>query len=750
MHVEPGAFLGPYQVLSLIGRGGMGEVYRALDPRLGREVAIKTVAAQLAGDATAIARFEREARIVAALSHPSILAIYDIGTLDDGLFLVTELLQGETLGQRLSRGPLPWPDAIDVAAAVADGLASAHEQSVVHRDLKPDNVFLTDGGRVKILDFGLARDVNAAADPFEAVTRSWRTEPGLIVGTVAYMSPEQVKGERLDARSDIFSLGCVLFEMLAGRPLLARTTVAESIAALLTEAAPALSASGVQVPGDLDRLVLRCLEKDPERRFQTTRDLAAALGRIAAGSAPLPAVVEQASVAVLPFVSLGADPDNECFADGITEDVIAHLSKIRVLKVISRTSVMAFKQREQSVRQIGQQLGASTVLEGSVRRAGNRVRIVAQLVDTRDERHVWAETYDRELTDIFAIQTDVALRIAEALRAELSLDERDRIGRQPTRDLEAYTTYLQGRHAFIQFTAAGIRQSLVFFEQAIARDPAFALAHAAMAASYVQIGIEGLGPLTALEAYALGKQCVTRALTLDAQLAEAHGIAGLLLFVSDFEWDAGERELRLALALSPGYADAYDHLGWLCSAVGRHDEALAALKRARELDPLAHRSDVASELLRGGRFDEARDEAGHLLEAEPGYARGHALYGWALVKLGRGEEGVAALERAVSLAPGLTLFLGQLGQAYAMTGATERARAILQQLHERAAHDAVSPYHFAYVYTGLGDAEAALDWLERGYEQRSGAVYGMKGSFLFTSLHSHPRFRTLLKKMNLA
>jgi eukaryotic-like serine/threonine-protein kinase len=751
MGVESGTSLGPYQILSLLGAGGMGEVYRAHDPRLARDVAVKTIAASLAGDPDALARFQREARAIAALSHPNILAIYDIGSHNGVWYLVTELLQGETLGRRLTRGKLAWKQAVEIAARVADGLAAAHAHGVVHRDLKPENIFITADDRIKILDFGLAKQTSAEEGSADAVTRSYPTEPGSILGTIGYMSPEQVQGLVPDARSDIFALGCVLHEMLSGRRLFQRSSTAETIAAILKDPAPSSSDSSAGVPAELDRVLMRCLEKDRARRFQSAQDLAFALASIATGSVAVRPVApaSRRSVAVLPFLNLSADPDNEFFADGITEDVIAHLSKVRSIKVISRTSVMKFKKREQSLRDIGEQLGAATLLEGSVRRAGNRVRIVAQLIDRDSDEHVWAETYDRDLTDIFAIQTDVALQIAGALRAELSADERSRIRRQPTHDIHAYELYLHGRHQLIQYTAESYVESVRFFEQAVAQDPGFALAYADMAIAYSEMGSEAVGSLVPMEAYARARAAAQKALAIDDTLGEAHGAMGLILFTAEFDWKGAERELLRALELNPGDTHAHDHYGWWCSAQCRFEESLRSVRRARELDPLAHPTDVATELLRAGRFAEALDEAQHIVEANPAFPRSHSLLGWALIKSGRSAEGLTALERAAALAPGRTIFLGQLGQAYAMTGATEKAREILRQLGDRATRERVPPYHFAYIHTGLGEPDAAIDWLERGYEERAGGIYGVKGSFLFTTLHGHPRFKALLRKMHL-
>ncbi len=504
-----------------------------------------------------------------------------------------------------------------------------------------------------------------------------------------------------------------------------------------------------------------CFAKDPDERYASTRDLARDLARLRDGTpeagglsprAGVPAADDAAglpSVAVLPFMNMSADPENEFFADGITEDVIAHLAKIRTLRVTSRTSVMAFKKHQQSLREIGTALGVGMLVEGSVRRSGNRVRIVAQLVDPRTDEHLWAETYDRDLDDIFAIQTDVALQIAAALRAELTLEERARIGRRPTRDLEAYQLYLQGRHHFVQFTKAGFARSVALFEQAVARDPHFALAYAAIAQTHTESVNGGISRVVPAEAFARAQQAVNRALAIDDGLAEAHDIVGLLRFTRDFDWKGAEEEFRLALRLSPGSADVYGHLGWLCSAQGRFDESLALLRRARELDPLAVRSDFANELMRAGRTEEALADAQRALTLDPSYPRLHTVFGWACMALGRTAEGLAALERAVELSPDITLFRAQLGQALGMAGHEARARAILAELEVLAERQYVPTYHLAHVHVGLGEREAALDCLERAFEERSGAIYGIKGSFLFASLRDHPRFQALLRRMNL-
>src|SRR5256886_1106168 len=507
---------------------------------------------------------------------------------------------------------------------MASALSYAHAHQVVHRDVKPEKILLHEG-EAMVADFGIALAVNAAAD--QRVTQT-----GFAIGTPEYMSPEQGVGARpLDARSEVYSLACVLYEMLAGEPPFSGPTAQALIAKRMVDPVPAVRRLRSTVPPGVDQALLRALAKAPADRFAS---MAAFMDALTTPAQPRPP-----SVAVLPFRNLSADPENEYFADGITEDVIAHLSKIRALKVISRTSVMPFKQREQSLREIAARLEARTLLDGRVRRVGDRVRIVAQLVDAETDRHLWAETYDRQLTDIFGIQTDVALHIADALKAELSVDEQTRIRKEPTRDLQAYQCYLQGRHWLVGDSPAGPPPAHPVFPRAHAPDP--------------------------------GEPAAARA----------------------------------AASGGPGPA--------------------------------------------GGAGRGPAGGAVRALELDPDHARALATLGWALVKQGMTDEGLANLERAVALTPGNTQWLAQLGQAYALAGKVDRARDLLRQLEERARETYVSPYHLAYVYTGLGEHDRAMDLLERAYEERAGAVYGIQAGFLFAPLRGTPRFQALLGKLNL-
>jgi serine/threonine protein kinase/tetratricopeptide (TPR) repeat protein len=739
------ALAGRYTLERELGRGGMATVWLADDLKHHRKVAIKVLRPEL-GSLLGPDRFAREIRIAASLNHPHILPLHDSGLVPasagtgDLLYYVMPFVAGDSLRGRLAReGALPIDEAIRLIRQVAAALHHAHLKGVIHRDIKPENILLHEG-EAMVADFGIALAAGAAGD-------ERLTESGLMLGTPEYMSPEQATGEReLDARSDVYSLACVLYELLAGEPPHTGGSARIVIAKRFTEAVPRVRRLRPAVPASVEQALMRALAIEPGERFPTTAAFAEALTPSAAGvggSRP-------PSVAVLPFLNLSADPDNEFFADGITEDVIAQLSKIRSLKVISRGSVMGFKQREQNLQEIGVALDVETLLEGSVRRAGDRVRIVAQLIDAPTNRHVWAETYDRQLTDIFAIQTDVALQIATALKAELTRDERTRIHREPTVDVQAYQLYLQGRHCYTRYTEESIRKGIDYFKEAIAGDPGYAMAHVGAALAYAELAAgAGGGTLRPDEAYHEGMEAVSTALRLDPDLGEAHAVLGLLRMVHDFDWAGAEAEFKLALELSPGAADIYDHYGWLCGALERYDEALALVRRAQELDPLTHRADVASTLLRAGRYEEALQASLRAIEFDPEYGRARSTLGWAYLMSGMPDQGVAELEHAVRVVPGNTLYLAQLGEAYGLSGRTEQAREVLRRLEDMSRERYVSPYHMAYVYTGLGEHDAAIGCLERAYEERGGSVYGVKGSFLFTSLRPHPRFRALLAKMNL-
>ena len=595
--VAPGKRLGPYELLSRLGAGGMGEVYRARDTRLGREVAVKVLPESFSDDGEALARFEREARAVASLSHPNILALHDYGQDGGVTYAVMELLEGETLRDRIAAGALPVPRAVSFALQIAQGLTAAHDKGIVHRDLKPENVIVSHDGHVKILDFGLAKSVGVP-EPNPALTGmpTAGTAAGVILGTVGYMSPEQLRGEPAGPESDIFAAGIILYEMIAGRNPFRRGTAAETMVALLREEAPPLSDTGRPVSPELEEILVHCLEKHAGARFQSARDLAFALrvldrsgnraewehtpskpGSSGSGLAASPA---EASVAVLPFRNMSPDPDAEYFSDGITEEIISVLTHVASLRVAARTSSFAFKGKDTDVRIIGQELGVRTVLEGSVRQAGRRLRIHAQLIDVATGYHLWSERYDRELEDVFAVQDEIARSIAETLEPRLTGGGGASLPERPNRDVEAYDLYLKGRHFWKQ---RRMRSAIQQFEAAAEKDPGYADAYTALADSYSIWGF--YGGISTWEAYARARAAAERAQELAPDSAEVHLSLGVIEHYYGWDTAREERELKFAIERNPKLADAYFWLG-LCLAVsGRFEETIEVARKGLALEP---------------------------------------------------------------------------------------------------------------------------------------------------------------------
>jgi serine/threonine-protein kinase len=729
------ALAGRYTIEREVGAGGMARVYLANDLRHHRTVAVKVLRPELS-EALGAERFLREIQTSATLRHPHILPLFDSGEAEGSLFFVMPFVEGETLRDRLNRErQLPIDDAIQIAREVADALSYAHARGVIHRDIKPENILLESGHAV-VADFGIALAATHVEAPSLTLT-------GSSLGTPRYMSPEQAAGGHdVDGRADLYSLACVLFEMLAGQVPFTGPTFERMLYQHMVEAPPPITRFRSGVPAAVIVALNRALAKSPTDRFSTTA---------AFGEALRAQVVERSeakSIAVLPFANLSADPENEYFADGITEDVIAQLSKIRSLKVVSRTSVMQYKKRDHDLREIAARLQVGAILEGSVRRAGNRVRIVAQLIEAATDEHLWAETYDRDLTDIFAIQSEVALHIASALQAKLSSDEQSRIVRKPTVDLQAYALYLQGRAHTLRYTTEGFQKGLEYFERAIQRDPGYAVAYGGIAQAYVELAETGV--MNPDEAYPRAKAAAERAIALDPDLADAHTMMGYVKMTYEFDWTGAEREYKRALELNANSANGYDLYGRFLQSLERYDEAIAMQTRAQELDPIVNKTDVATAYLRASRYQEAIDLAKRAIEIDLADPRPRFTLGWAYLGAGRVAEGLAEMEHAIDMAAPTNIWLAQLGEAYGLNGKRDKAEAILDQLLERARTSYVSPYHFAYVYTGLGRYDEAMDYLERASEQRAGSIYGIKGSFLFKPLRTHPRFVALLRRMNLA
>jgi serine/threonine-protein kinase len=788
--------LGPYEIVAPLGAGGMGEVYRARDTRLGREVAVKVLPEAFAGSPDRQARFEREARAVAALSHPNILAIHDYGTQGGVTYAVMELLEGETLRSRLTKGPLPWREAVEIGAAVADGLAAAHAKGIIHRDLKPENLFLTADGRVKILDFGLAR-MDAPADP-QAETGPYvpaATSPGVVMGTAGYMSPEQVRAQPVDARSDLFSFGCVLYEMLTGKRAFKRETAAETMTAILHDEPADPTSSGQLVPAELGRIIRQCLAKNPNQRLRSARDLALGL-RATAGdptllrlpvghrfswrllvitaAALLVGVIgasvylltrggnrsndgnpaEQAkaieSVAVLPFENEGGDPKTEPLSEGIPETVIHRLSRLRLpdLKVRSLLSVARYKGRKPNLEEIRRELGVGAVVTGRVQQTGGRLVVSVALTDVRDGTEIWCDEYDRKLDDILALQDRVAKDIAAHLRLRLTGDEEHRLVRRDTENSEACQLYLKGRFFWNKRTREGLEKAIECFRKATDADPNYALAYAGLADVYAVFPDNT--DTRPIESIPKAKAAATKALELDDLLAEAHATLAFLTVFYEWNWTEGEKRFQRAIELNPNYATARKWYGQYLIDMGRFDEAEAQLKRAQELDPLSLMVNVSAGwcYFGAGRYDAAIGQCRKTLELDPDFWVAHL--GLAEAYLEKGMFADALTELQTVRQPGNLWRLSLLGRAYALMGRPADAHTVIDDLKRLSQERYVPPVRVAVVYASLGEQSQALDWLEKAYAEQDGWLCELKVEPAYKGLHSEPRYRDLLRRMGLA
>jgi serine/threonine protein kinase/tetratricopeptide (TPR) repeat protein len=772
MPLAPSTRLGPYEILSPLGAGGMGEVYRARDSRLDRDIAIKVLPERLAQDPQSLARFEREAKAVAALSHPNILAIYDIGREHDVTYAVTELLEGESLRSRLGRGALGWRKAAEIGIAIADGLSAAHSKGITHRDLKPENIFLTDDGRVKILDFGLAR--TAAASAAEKAEAPTVTEQGMILGTIGYMSPEQVRGVPADARSDIFSLGCVLYEMVAGRRAFSRASSAQTMAAIL-EAQPAdLATTGKEVPAGLENVITHCLEKDPQQRFHSAHDLALALRATLGGPAAkrLPArwiaacvgvlaVVTAVywfagrpkpidSLAVMPFVNVGDDPNTEYLSDGITENLINSLSQIPKLRVVPRGRVFRYKGHETETEKIARELNVRAVLTGRVVQRGDSLNIQTELVDVAADSQLWGQQYNRKFPEIIPVQEEIAKEVSDKLRLRPTGEERKRLAKRYTENPEAHEFYLKGRYLWHRRTAETLKRAAEYFQQAIDKDPSYALAWAGLADSYAVYSFYEVLPPR--QAAPNAKEAANKALALDDALSEPHAALGLVKHTYDWDWSGAEREFKLAIEINPSYATARSWYSAYLQNTGRWEEATAQAKLAQEADPL---SPMISTVAAQGsywqrRYSDAIEQLGQTLEVDPNFYTARVFLAMAYEQVGRHQEAIAECQKALRLSGGESAALGVLGQAYAMSGKRAEAQKVLAEAKDLSKRRYVAPFDIALIYVGLGENTHALESLERAYEDHSFRLTFIKIWPQFDSLRGEPRFQELLRRMRLS
>jgi serine/threonine protein kinase/Tfp pilus assembly protein PilF len=826
MTIATGTKLGRYEIRSKIGEGGMGEVYLAEDTRLHRKVALKILPSELAANKDRMRRFEQEAQAAAALNHPNIAHIYEIGESDRTHFIAMEFVDGLTLRQLIHDQQTELSKLLRHLQHVAEGLAKAHAAGIVHRDLKPDNIMVTRDGHAKLLDFGLAKLVEqwpmpgADSSEVETAVMQLHSTPGAIMGTVGYMSPEQAVGKikEIDQRSDIFSFGCILFEAITGTKAFEAESAIKSLHKIVYEPAPAITDFNPSAPADLQRIVRRCLAKDREERYQTIKEVAIELKEVrrefasnlgipqtirerGPSTAPLSDVrssLNQAttqgaavstnprsrirqskpaitlvivvlvagviaaglylragnsgtaieSIAVLPFENQNNDPGSDYLSDGITESIINSLSQLPNVKVMARTTVFRYKGKETDAQKIGKELGVAAVLTGKVLKQGDTLAIQADLVRVSDGSEIWGDKYTRKLADIFAVQSDLAREISDRLRLQLSGAQRERLTKHSTENAEAYELYLKGRYYYYKGTEAEMKKASDYYQQAIEKDPNYALAYVGLADSY---GIASTYLLPPNQAYAKVREAVLKALQIDDGLGEAHATWGTYKFYYERDWQGAESEYRRAIALNSNSVDAAIWYSYYLNASGRFDEAIAQANRARQLDPLSLISNtgVAEAYYYARQYDRCIEAFRKDLEIDQADTFTHLFTGAAYQQKSMYSEAIAEYEKArrIENSPWV---LASLGNGYAVAGRTADARKVLAELEEMSKQRYVSPYNNALIYVGLGEKDQAFVWLNKADEERNDYLVYIKVEPLFDSLRSDPRFADLLRRVGLA
>jgi eukaryotic-like serine/threonine-protein kinase len=789
-----GKTLGHYLIVEKLGAGGMGEVYRAHDKHLDRDIALKILPAGKLTDDAARRRFRKEAQALSRLNHPNIATVFDFDTEAGVDFLAMELVPGEVLNAMLKAEPLREKDVLSLGTQLTEGLAAAHAQGIVHRDLKPDNLLITPEGRVKILDFGLAKLLGPPADP--NMTRSL-TETPAAAGTLPYMSPEQLQGESPDTRSDIYAVGVVLYEMATGRRPFERTLSTALVNDIIHKPPTPPRHYNPRLSAKLEDIILKCLEKEPDNRYQSAKELTVDLRRVATPSAMTLATSTAApsawqrvarravyvatgvlvivgivlalnvgglrvrlssratparirSLAVLPLQNLSGDPDQEYLADGMTEVLIADLSRISALRVISRTSVMLYKNEKKPLPQIGRELNVEGVIEGSVQRSGDRVRIVAQLIYAPTDTHLWAESYDRDLRDVLPLEDDVAHAIADEIRIKLTPQEQVRLAWAHPVDPEVQELYLKGRYYWNERTPEALEKGLEYFKQAIAKDPGYALAYAGLADSYILLG--NLGTLELDVAVPAAKAAAKKALELDDRLAEAHASLGIVSLYDHLNWRESEMELKRAIELNPNYASAYQWYASTLAVIGRPVDVVRNAKHAQELDPLSPiiNSYLGRAYYLSRDYDAAVRQCQMTLEMDPDFAVAHLFLGEAFTQKGRHKEAIAEVRSAVGLSKQSPAMVAVLAYTYAAASERDDALSVLRRLLEPAKRRFVSSADIAAIYAGLGEKDQAFKWLERAYDEGSLWSISLKLDPSLDGLRSDPRFADLLRRAGLA
>jgi serine/threonine protein kinase/Tfp pilus assembly protein PilF len=738
---------GRYEIIEEIGRGGMGVVYKARDGKLKRPVALKFLPTELTFVPDVKERFLREAQAAAALDHPNICTVYEVEEHGGRTYIAMAYIDGASLKARIAQGPLRISEALAIAVQVAEGLAEAHRKGIVHRDIKPANIMLTAAGQAKIMDFGLAR-LEGAGD---------LTQTATVLGTVAYMSPEQALGRTVDHRTDIWSFGCLLYEMLAGRGPFPGGNEQAIFQAILRGDFRPIAAVRPDVPADLEKVLERCLKNNHLDRYPDAGALVDDLKSVdPAKTASVPSAAGPKiapSIAVLPFADMSREKDQDYFAEGIAEELINALAHIQGLRVVARTSAFALKSRDIDIREIGRLLSVGAVLEGSVRKAGNRLRVTAQLINVEDGFHLWSERYDRDMADIFAIQDEISAAIVATLKVKLLAGEKTALQRRPTDDPEAYGLYLKGLYFYARPSPASYEKAIHCFRAAIDRDPGFALAYAGLANVFGGLGVMSLAPPS--EMWPKAKAAIQKALSLDESLAEAHAVAALLAFWYEWDWDTAERSFDRTLSLNPGDALSHGSRGWLCLNRRRFDEALQEIKTALALDPLMPLFYAWAVGLNwsAGRADDALAEFAKALEIDPtnGLAYFHA--GVAYVRKGLLDEALETFENGKKFAVFPGWIETNIGLIYARKGEREKAERLLDELIEsKTTVQNVSATSIAWLAGELGKLDLAFEYLDKAYGERDTLMVFIHiyTDFFSPAVAADPRFKGVLARMKLS